>query len=193
MAELKVIEVDGELIDHREEVDEAVKVQREVQALYKGAQDIFLELAERFHRIQTRKWYIIYGFDSFDEYIQSEAYSRAWVFQLARLHQKYRIELDVPDDRLSEIGVTKLTEMAPHINSKNLEHLLNIADGATVSDLKRELNIIPEIGESSVSPIDSGYYYLTPCHGDIATELTPVSKRFVDIFKDESGALVGKV
>jgi len=193
MAELKVIEVDGELIDHREEVDKAYKVQQEVKALYKATQDIFLELAERFHIIKTRKWYFIYGHDTFEDYIHSEKYSRAWVFQLARLHQKYRIELDVPDKRLSEIGVTKLTEMAPHINSKNQEYLLDIADGATVSDLKRELNIIPEIGESSVSPIDSGYYYLTPCHGDIATELTLVSKRFVDIFKDESGALVGKV
>ena len=195
MTELKVINVDGELIDHRAEVDEAIKVQHEVQALYKGFQDIFLELAERFHRIQTRKWYVIYGFDSFDEYIQSESYSRAWVFQLARLHQKYRVELGIPDDTLSAIGVTKLTEMAPHINAKNQEHLLEIAsgEGTTVADVKRELNIIPEIGQPRKDSMEPGYYYLTKAHRDVADELDPVSKRFIEIYKDETGALVCKV
>lgn len=192
MNELTVI-VDGEIIDLEKESDEAYICQQEVKSLYNATNEIFLSLAERFWKIQTRHWFIIYGHETFEEYLQTEAYSRAWVFQLARLHKKYIIDLEVDSKRLVDIGVTKLVDMTSRINADNMDRLLSVADKGTVPDLKREMGMLPEIGESRQSKIDPGYYYLTKAHGDVAQELKPLSKRYVEIMEDESGALIARV
>lgn len=190
-----IVHVDGEIIDLLAEADEAYKTRQEVITLKQTIDKCFLDLGQRLCTIRDRRWYMLFDCETFDEYIDTLSMSRGWAFQLARIHQKYRVELEVPDDRLSHIGVTKLAEMAGHITEKNKDYLLDIADEASVADVKRELGTAPEIGTGSNtnSELDYGLYYLTKAHGDVADELTPVTKRVIEVYKDESGQLVAKV
>ena len=194
MSELTVI-VDGEIIDLRAEADQAYIAREEVIALKTGIDESFLALGERLYTISKRQWYRLYDCDTFDEYIDTLSMSRAWVFQLARIHSKYRIDLEVDDKRLAHIGVTKLAQLASRVTEGNMDHFLEVADESSISDLKRELGLLPEIGtgkqlDDNVQP---GYYYLTPAHGDIALNLTMLSKRYVEVLTDEAGALIAKV
>jgi len=193
--ESNIVTIDGEVIDLLAEQDQAYQCRQDVIDIKDNIEKSFLALGEKFYLISSRKWYLLFDCENFDEYIETLNMSRAWVFQLQRIHSKYRIDLGVDDKRLSHIGVTKLAQMASSINKVNQEHLLNVADESSVNDLKREIGVVPEIGSGSapLESMPSGYYYLTQAHGDIAGELTKISKRSIEIFKDGSGTIIGKV
>jgi hypothetical protein len=193
--DLIVTLADGEIIDLSLEAKEAYRYKLEVIQLKAQIDKCFLDLGQRLCMISDRRWYKLYDCENFNEYLETLNMSRAWAFELARIHRVYRVGLEIPDDRLANIGVTKLAVMAGHINEHNQERLLDVADEATVTDLQREMGIMPEIGSGKLPDplLEPGYYYLTKAHGDVADDLTPITKRNMEIYKDETGSLVAKV
>lgn len=172
------------------DTDLAYVVREEIEHLNRAVNASFLALAERLHAVSNNNWYVLYDYETFDEFIESIDMSRAWAYELIKLHKTYVIGLGVGSDRLVEIGVTKLTALSRDITKDNADHLLDIADGASVSDLKREMGRLPEVGTgSNRSIIEPGYYHIMPADSINAVGDT-LGRRSVEVIETDVGMVI---
>jgi hypothetical protein len=180
-------------IGHLEnDAEHAHKVLEEIEYLKHNIDVEFLQIAERLYDVADRKWFLIYGNDTFEEFISSIHMSRAWVYELLRIHKTYVLEHGIDQNRLANVGVTKLAVLAKDVNEKNIDNMLDLAESdISVDDLKRELGRKAELptGENGHQILPAGYYHIMPAESVNVVGDT-LGRRSVELIETDVGMVI---
>lgn len=93
------------------------------------------------YEIEKNKDYKILGFNTFADYCHSPIesggldISRAWATQLARVYQKYCIELEVSKEKLAKLSPRKLYQLRKVATKENLEEIITKVENVSLEDL----------------------------------------------------------
>lgn len=105
--------------------------QRAVDA-YRGVEKNYLVLAETLFTIKHKQWYRDYPYSTFVDYVEQDvgmSHVKAWT--LTKIWDAIQ-SLNLPKDRLMEIGWSKAAILAQHATADNYEELLDFAEKASV-------------------------------------------------------------
>ena len=153
----------------------------------------FWEAAKELWEIHYYKLYEDLDYETFDEYIQQPELKihRAWIYVLCRVHELYVLKLQVSEDRLLGIDISKLNDIAPYINTDNQEELLDTAKELSRKDLKIYLdgNKISSKPNNNNLMIEPGLYRLIRV-SDCTKPVGRFEKRRIEFFRDDVGIVV---
>lgn len=106
--------------------------------------EIFVELARELYEIKKDNLFLLMtndktgaNFTSMTEFIEVEvSYSGRKASYLLDIHAKYGVELNCMD-QVKHVGWTKLAELAPLVNSENLDKWIGLAEQESVKGLQK--------------------------------------------------------
>lgn len=108
----------------------------QAHALIESVDFNYFHLGGVLSAIQDNEWYLEDGYESFKECIEERfglKYRKA--MYLVGIYE-YLVEADIPWSKVSKIGWSKLKEIAPHLNSENVDEWVKLASELTVIQLQ---------------------------------------------------------
>jgi hypothetical protein len=104
----------------------------------------FLGMAQGLIKMNDEKLYILMDCKTFNSYLGTLAHEldRSWIYKLMRVYRIFANQLSIPDDRLLEIGPTKLEIISSVVNEENKDEWLDKAGPLSKSDLIAEVRIV---------------------------------------------------
>lgn len=130
----------------------------QAHALIESVDFNYFHLGGVLSAIQDNEWYLEEGYESFKECIEERfgiKYRKA--MYLIGIYE-YLVEADIPWSKVSKIGWTKLKEIAPYLNSENVDEWAKLASELTVIQLQeyiRNMNKNEEGGSDDEGDGDS--------------------------------------
>lgn len=99
----------------------------------------FVELGKLFKDVRDNKLWEIEGAESFNSYIAESGFDRTSVYKFIGIVEKFVDKYNVESIRLEDAGWAKLAKIEPHVNDKNYEKMLDLAENNSLSDIDEEL------------------------------------------------------
>jgi hypothetical protein len=112
----------------------------------------FLKMASLLVQMRDGKIYLVLDCPTFESYLGTlgPERDRSWIFKLMRAYETFSKRLSIPDERLLEVGPTKLDIIAPVVNEGNISEWLD-KTALSKSDLINEVRKFR--GKSPLSPL----------------------------------------
>jgi hypothetical protein len=164
---------------------EAEKASEEILSLYNSIGKNIVEMGKWLHEFRSRKGYKALGYPDFQNWYNSYNLSKTSVYRAMDIYENIVIKFSVPEEKVVEIGPSKLEKLTPliksgAINEENFEDAIISAESLggpefetfveKIRGKKSNKRILRE--EEIVTP--TGLYRLVPVSG--ATEI-PEARR----------------
>jgi hypothetical protein len=123
---------------------EAFELDERIRAANHDIRAGFLHMAGMLCQMRDGKMYLLLDCPTFESYLGTlgPERDRSWIFKLMRAYELFSKRLLVSDERLLEIGPTKLDIIAPVVNEENKDEWLDKAGPLSKSDLIAEVRIV---------------------------------------------------
>lgn len=101
-----------------------------------------LSIGEGLYWIREMDGYHELGYDSFTAYLGSPdvGMSRQYAYSFMKVYETFGLQLPCSPERLEPIGVNKLYMIADHVDEDNVDEMLAMAEGNSMSDLDKYLS-----------------------------------------------------
>jgi hypothetical protein len=131
---------------------EAFELDERIRSCNVGIRAEFLRMAEMLTVMEDGNLYLLLDCPTFESYLGTlgPERDRSWLFKLMRAYRLFSKKLSIPDDRLLEVGPTKLDIIAPVVNEGNVNEWLDKTE-LSKSDLINEVRKFR--GKSPLSPL----------------------------------------
>lgn len=121
-------------------IGRAQQVHQEIIRCKEVLTEGFLYLGQKLCECQKERLYLQLGYETFEEYLADPEIQvfikRAWIYELMKAYRVFIQQHNIDIEMLKQIGITKLTVIAPIVNKENADELLEQAKTLTVSDLQ---------------------------------------------------------